>query len=176
MTTILFPAGTTKVRYDHLAHHIAKALHDDPMMYGAARVNLDDELAQAVRLGALKLRDPLTLGLHPMPIGAMRESALVLLDDLRDYLKGRGISVDVEQSPPELPTAPAAQVEPVQSALAPIRWTDEALSELASYRKLHGTKKAADHFGISGARVRSLLPREKRPAATPFSGLGSRHR
>jgi hypothetical protein len=95
MTTILFPAGTTHIRYSDMAHHIAKALHDDPWMYGAARVNLEDELAQAVMRGALLLRDPLTLGPHPMPIGAMRDAGIVLLDDLRDFLKSRGITVEV---------------------------------------------------------------------------------
>lgn len=119
MTTIHFPAGTTHIRYSDMAHHIAKALHDDPWMYGAARVNLDDELAQAVMRGALLLRDPLTLGPHPMPIGAMRDAAIVLLDDLRDFLKGRRISVEVEDSAQASPApATATQVEPVQAAPA----------------------------------------------------------
>ena len=132
MTTILFPAGTTKIRYADLAHWIAKALHDDPLMYGAARINLQGELAQAVMRGTLILRDPLTLGPHPMPIGAMRDDAPVLLNDLRDFLKTRGISVEVEveveqtaqteQAQPEPAPAPvpatAAQVEPVHVAPA----------------------------------------------------------
>lgn len=118
MTTILFPAGTTKIRYADLAHCMAKALHDDPLMYGAARINLQSELAQAVMRGTLILRDPLTLGPHPMPIGAMRDDAPVLLNDLRDFLKTRGISVEVEQTAqPEPAPAPAtaAQVEPEMS-------------------------------------------------------------
>ena len=67
---------------------------------------------------SLMLRDPLTLGPHQMPIGAMRDDALVLLHDLRDFLKCRGIAVEVEQAQPEPPPAPAAQVEPVQAAPA----------------------------------------------------------
>lgn len=72
--------------------------------------------------------------------------------------------------------APQASPEPVQAAPAVKRWTDEALAELAAYREKHKTKKAAEHFGISESLVRRLLPREKKPTTTPFSGLGSRAR
>ena len=113
MTTILLPAGTAQLRYGDLADLIANALHDDPLKAGFAWFNLEKELAQAVMRGALMLRDPLTLGPHQMPIGAMRDDALVLLHDLRDFLKNRGIVVEVEataqveQVQPEPPPAPA---------------------------------------------------------------------
>lgn len=42
-----------------------------------------------------------------------------------------------------------------------IRWTPERLGKLKAYREKHGTKKAAEYFGITEARVRKLLPREK---------------
>lgn len=117
MTTILLPAGTAQLRYGDLADLIANALHDDPLKAGFAWFNLEKELAQAVMRGALMLRDPLTLGPHPMPIGAMRDDALVLLHDLRDFLKCRGIAVEVEVEQPAQVArpAPAAQVEPVQA-------------------------------------------------------------
>lgn len=41
------------------------------------------------------------------------------------------------------------------------RWTPEKLAELKAYRALHGTKKAADYYGITDARVRQILPSEK---------------
>jgi hypothetical protein len=41
------------------------------------------------------------------------------------------------------------------------RWTPEVLDTLRAYRDEHGTKKAAEHFAISTARVRELLPRPK---------------
>jgi len=44
------------------------------------------------------------------------------------------------------------------------RWTDEALAELRAYRDEHGTRAAAERFGISESRIRQLLPAEK-PAA-----------
>jgi hypothetical protein len=48
------------------------------------------------------------------------------------------------------------------------RWTDELKQELADYREKHGTKKAAEHFGISAQRIRHLLPGEKAKSASFF--------
>ena len=45
--------------------------------------------------------------------------------------------------------------------VTPKRWTEEHLEQLGAYRKAHGTKKAAEHFGVSEARVRQLLPSDK---------------
>lgn len=41
------------------------------------------------------------------------------------------------------------------------RWTPQKLAELKAYRESNGTKKAAEHFGISQARIRHLLPGDK---------------
>jgi hypothetical protein len=51
------------------------------------------------------------------------------------------------------------------------RWTPERLAELSAYREKHGTRQAAEHFGISEARVRKLLPRETKtaPASSIFT-------
>jgi hypothetical protein len=74
----------------------------------------------------------------------------------------------VELLAPAASAAPAGLAAPAPSA--PARpaderstgttktWTDERLDELAAYRKKHGTKAAAEHFGISVGRVRQLLP------------------
>lgn len=48
------------------------------------------------------------------------------------------------------------------------RWSDEVKHELAEYREKHGTKKTAEHFGISEQRVRQLLPRDKPKKASFF--------
>lgn len=55
------------------------------------------------------------------------------------------------------------QAEPVvtPSASDGVRWTPEALTELKTYRKKHGTKKAAEKFGITEQRIRQLLPGDK---------------
>ncbi len=42
-----------------------------------------------------------------------------------------------------------------------VTWTPERLDELRTYRAEHGTKAAAEKFGVSGARVRALLPGKK---------------
>jgi hypothetical protein len=39
------------------------------------------------------------------------------------------------------------------------RWTPEKLAELQAFRDEHGTKAAAEKFGVSAARIRQLLPR-----------------
>lgn len=50
----------------------------------------------------------------------------------------------------------------------PRRWTPDELAKLRAYRKEHGTKKAAQHFDISEARVRELLPgKPRRPSPFP---------
>lgn len=64
--------------------------------------------------------------------------------------------------------AAATDVSDVPIEAAPssnVRWTPERLKELSEFRERHGTKKAAEHFGIAQARVRQLLP--KKPAASP---------
>lgn len=75
------------------------------------------------------------------------------------------------------PTQPAGseQHQPqTQQVLQPgtqKRWTDEGKQELADYREKHGTKKAAEYFGISAQRIRQLLPGEKAKRASFFPVL-----
>ena len=64
---------------------------------------------------------------------------------------------------PEEPPQAAAP-EPAAAGTAK-KWTPEALRALSDYRERHGTKEAAEHFGISAARVRELLPSEKKAPA-----------
>lgn len=54
------------------------------------------------------------------------------------------------------------------------RWTPEGLAEMAKYRDEHGSKQAAAHFGISGARLRQLLPRKTKPTSNLFPGPRNR--
>lgn len=41
------------------------------------------------------------------------------------------------------------------------KWTEDRLHQLSEYRKRHGTKAAAKHYGINESRVRALLPAKK---------------
>jgi len=103
MATIILPYGTSHVRFDELADLIASALHplgedatvSDEFAYGGALNNLDAELKQAVKAGALAVKDPLTLGPHTFPIGAALLSSLVRVDDLIAFVSNRGIDVVV---------------------------------------------------------------------------------
>ena len=93
------PTGTTHVRFDELAHRIADALHpdagadDDRFIYATTRINLEDELKAAVMEGTLPVRDPLTRGPHTFPHGEALNSAVVAVDNLRQFIKGRGLQV-----------------------------------------------------------------------------------
>lgn len=170
---------------------------DERWHYAGARVTLDTELRDAVRGGKLQVRDALSLGPHSMPFGRPLLRALVSIDDLRAWLlESRGMRVVVldEQQAPGAVAAGAAQAAPPANAspvlqpeghagaegevqpesAGPVpakKWTPERLAELAEYRKKHGTKAAAERFGISPARVRTLLPSEKpaRPAKKAHS-------
>ena len=78
-----------------------------------------------------------------------------------------------------LPPGAAAELlriaQPVSGVQAgtPKAWTPERLADLRACRKQHGTKKAAEQFGVSAARVRELLPADKLPQ-TIFSVFNPR--
>ncbi|MDI4632636.1 hypothetical protein J7U46_06225 [Pelomonas sp. V22] len=54
------------------------------------------------------------------------------------------------------------------------KWSADDLAQLSRFREKHGTRAAAEEFGISEARVRKLLPKIKVAAASPFAGLTHR--
>lgn len=55
-------------------------------------------------------------------------------------------------------------------------WTADRLSALAVYRAAHGTKAAAEHFRISSARVRELLPRQRAQVPQAHNPFPSRRK
>ena len=75
----------------------------------------------------------------------------------------RWLPSESQQQTPEPPAPPVVAagasggVEPVTGK----RWTPEKIAELKSYREKHGTKKAAEFFGISAQLIRKMLPSEK---------------
>jgi hypothetical protein len=107
MKILSLPAGTTHIQYSELAHLIADALWPDEgenelrIKYGCARINLDGELLQAVKSGALPVKDPLTLGPHTFPFGNALLTALVTVDDLRTFIEGRDLELTFEPAQPE---------------------------------------------------------------------------
>ena len=122
MTTILLPAGCQHVSYIELAELMAKALNKgEDSQALAAYFIAEKKLPDAVRRGELLVRSGFShapLSTAPMVDAHGNDSSIILLDDLRDFLKGWGIAVEVEQPAQVARPAPAAQVEPVQAAPA----------------------------------------------------------
>ena len=112
---LTLPSGQTHVQFGELAHLIADALwpdagaDDSRMTYGFSRVNLDAELVQAVNAGTLQVKDPLTFGPQTFPVGNALLSALVTIDDLREFVAGRGLTVETAKTQTMTPS-PAPEV------------------------------------------------------------------
>lgn len=103
------------VQFADLSHMIALALHpsdDELMAYGAARVNLDVELREAVHNGALIVRNRAGLGRHKFFEGAALLNSVVFPHELAIFLKDRGVEVRLipHGSGPELWTLENAAV------------------------------------------------------------------
>ena len=114
---LALPSGQTHVQFGELADLIADALwpdmgtNDTRMTYGCTRVNLDAELVRAVKAGTLQVKDPLTFGPHTFPVGHALLSALVTVDDLREFVAGRGLTVETAKTQATTPSpAPAMDV------------------------------------------------------------------
>jgi hypothetical protein len=52
------------------------------------------------------------------------------------------------------------------------KWTQKALEKLKAYRDEHGTGAAAEHYGMTAARIRALLPGKPTKKPSPWPGLG----
>lgn len=98
-------------------------------------------------------------------------------DELHRWVKATGIKSAYSFGPWNHTATPC--VAPESQAEAPAvgasgegskKWIPERLAELMEYRAAHGTKKAAEKYGISDSRVRALLPTMK-PKATPFASM-----
>ena len=85
------------VQFSELPHMMATALHPEGgMAYGAARINLEDELKLAVRDGLLRVRNPAGLGFHTFPHGDALQRAVLIPDtDLEPFLNARGIELRI---------------------------------------------------------------------------------
>lgn len=80
----------------------------------------------------------------------------------------------LDAAPGALAEVPAPDVE-APSAADGERWTADRLASLKQCRDAHGTKAAAEKFGISVQRVRQLLP-GKKPTPTGYSAFSHRIR
>lgn len=104
MKSIVLPAGTEHVQFGELAHRIADALwpdagpDDNRLRHASTVTKIKAELIRAVNSGALAVKDPDTLGEHTFPIGDALNRAFVSVDDLREFVAGRGLSVSFQFS------------------------------------------------------------------------------
>lgn len=88
---VVLPAGTKYVLFEELPDLIGRAMGTEVDQVGRRRRL--KELRKAVDHGRLKVRCPLTFGPHPFPIGAGLNGSLVMVGDLRDFLRGASIGV-----------------------------------------------------------------------------------
>lgn len=137
----------TLLKFSELAHRIARAMHPDDReshAYGATRVNLDDELPQAVQRGELVVRNPAGLGRHTFPHGDALLRAVMMPQDIRPFLAARGI---------ELRLTPAGS--------GPIYWTlENAAAAIAEQEGWHNGARGALLDSMMEAAQRGLTVRE----------------
>lgn len=153
---------------DQLPYLLAQARYpvesnSDANEHGLARLQYEKMIERGVMNGELAVREKLTL--QPLPAYACN-NGVVRVAELTAFLKQNGVSVKFSsESDEQAPLKTGTQK----------RWTEENLAELRQYRRDHGTKAAAAHFGISESRVRQKLPGAKpQKKARPFDGLGKR--
>lgn len=134
MAFIAVPCGTKYLLFSKVPDLVAGALHpDDPFRHGFAKVQLENELRQAVFAGKLELTDPTTFA----PLGLPASDALVRVDNLMDYFSGRVLFVrgDSENSDSsEIDNSPAGyfSVREVAELIARAHeWTDAMRETLA---------------------------------------------
>ena len=135
------------VRFSELAHLMAKAMHpgdDELMSYAAARINLETELKQAVKDGALTVRNASGLGPHTFAHGDALQRAVMLPQDLRPFLAERGI---------ELRLTPHGN--------GPDLWTlENAAAAIAEQEQWHdGARGSLENALLEAASSRALVVR-----------------
>jgi hypothetical protein len=158
----LIPYGTSHWTIENAAAAIA----EQEGWHQGARDTLRGQMVQAAADGTLTVRHPDT-GLPYRPDRLRDSIGLVTPADVNAWL-----ARDPELSLRWMTHEPAA-AEPVLPKGTGKKWTADRLADLSAYRDKHGTNGAAEHFGISAARVRALLPTGK-PATKGYSAFTHR--
>ena len=136
------------VRFSELAHLMAKAMHPgdhELTSYAAARINLETELKQAVKDGALTVRNASGLGPHTFAHGdALQRAVLIPSLDLGPFLNARGI---------ELRLTPHGN--------GPDYWTlENAAAAIAEQEQWHdGARGSLENALLEAASSRALVVR-----------------
>lgn len=140
------------VRFADLPRVMAEAMHADPMARAGARINLGMELTEMVTSGRLKVRDALTHGPHPYPVGDALKNAVLLPQEVRQLLAERGFSA------PALPVpapAPASSARPPAVATPePVAPPADAVPQVAAWMFTQSEREKG-----YGADLNALLER-----------------
>jgi hypothetical protein len=155
MKNITLPTGTERLYLEEIAHYIANAMNpegqNDPdgVLYELDKIQAWNEVEQAAKDGALRVRHPGTHG--PFPSGLkMRDNAVVLLSDVVAYLADRGLTVATG----EQMTLPAPVTPESSEQRQATRWQMCVDAGLTMPKDTYGhyprgVGKIADELGIS---------------------------
>lgn len=107
----------------------------------------------------MQVKDPLTFGAHTFPVGNALLSALVTVDDLRELVAGRGLTVETAATQVTTPSSarvvaantPAKQVNSMKKAalIAELKYEWPSIEADISDATRNGLKTAA-HTGKHG--------------------------
>ena len=206
MKSIVLPAGTEPVQFGELAHLIADAFYpstgddDERMDYGICYLRIEGELSNAVKSGALPVKDAMTLGPHPYPVGNALQTALVTVDDLREFLAGRLDVVTTEPTAaPVVAVGASDGVEPDKAGPLDKRWVmkraalikkhiaqwptinrdfqDASENDLSKAAKAPGHGEWFEAAALNWAEQRGKLEKEKEqsPANIATVWTGTKH-
>lgn len=87
--------------FGDLPHLMAKALHPSDReltAYSATRINLEEELRNAVQASRLVVRNASGLGLHTSPYGEALQRAVMMPSDVEPFLSEHGIGLLVKKA------------------------------------------------------------------------------
>ena len=87
---------------------------------------------------------------HAVRLAAAVELAVIRVREEHEASKGDEPSAAAAEPVPAVPAKGTGKI-----------WDADRLAKLSAYRTQHGTKKAAEHFGVTPSRVRPLLPTAK---------------
>lgn len=150
------------VAFADLPHLIANALHPakgERMAYAAARINLENELAEAVKAGTLTVRNPAGMGPQTYPVGDALWRSVLTPSDLRQFLSSRGIELRLTAhgSGPKYWTLQNAS-EAIQEQF---NWTDEVCADFQDR-----LQEAAASGSLVLLDPRTLLPTHSKQIRT----------
>lgn len=115
------------IAFSDLPHLIAMALHPeatDDLVKALHEQAQKEQLARAVALHQLKVRNPIHMGEHEFPQGAALDTAVVLPHDLAPYLQERGIALRLSSGALDTASGDEQDSEGREAASSPVKAGD----------------------------------------------------